>query len=141
MNDTASLPADNDLDGSETDLNPSPDRMITDSSDSSYSPSMAASTSSGDDLSADASNNISFLYADQQLPPQPIHPDPFDLMDFKVGLSQQAFLHFQQLDDHVTTTMPNRHDKFHHLLSHAVRTHQDPVNLETTVKNWSENQP
>jgi hypothetical protein len=113
--------------------------MSTDSTDSSYSPSLT--NSFNDDFSADASDDLSVIYTDQQLPAQPLHPAPFDLMDFEVSLSQTAFLHYQQIDDLVTSQLPQRYDEFQTLLSHAVRKNKDPAFLETTVKSWSTHQP
>jgi hypothetical protein len=126
-------------DDSETDFStPPPDRMLTDSPDSSYCPSITApDLLSEDELTADASDDLSAVYADQRLPPQELHPAAFDLMDFEVNLSQQAFLHYRQIDEHVTNTLPQRRDEFQELLSHAVRTNKDPTSLETTVKGWT----
>jgi hypothetical protein len=130
--------------GSDTDLNiPTQDRMLTDSpsDDSSYSPSLTGPNPSDDDFSADASDNISAIYADQRYPPQKHHPDTFDLMDFEVALSQTAFLHYQQINEHVIETFPQHHDEFQELLSQAVRKNKDPTSLETTVKGWTARQP
>jgi hypothetical protein len=124
-------------DGSETDLNPPPgDAMSTDSSsDSTFSHTSIASS---DHFSADGSDDdLSAIYSDQQRPPARLHPAIFDLMDFEAALSQQALLHYQQLDDHIRSRIPHRHDEFHELLAEAVRTNQDPADLETTINSWS----
>jgi hypothetical protein len=110
--------------------------MSTCSSDPSYIPT----NESDDDFSADTADNLSVIYADQKHPPQALEA-PFDIMDFEAALSQQAFLHFQELHDHVHTTMPQRQDEFTALLTHAVRTNQDPVGLRTLVNGWSPNHP
>jgi hypothetical protein len=125
-------------DGSETDLNPPhSDSMSTDSRDSSYQPPSQAPS---DHLSVDVSDDdLSAIYADQRHPPQRMHPAPFDLMDFEAAISQQALLHYHQLDDHVQSRLPTRYNEFHELLSQAVRTNQDPADLEKTVHSWSPN--
>ncbi len=115
--------------------------MLTDLPDSSYSPSLTAQDSSDDKLSADASDDLSAVYANQRFPPQELHANIFDLMDYEAALSQQAFLHYQQLDEHVTTTLPQQHDEFNELLSHAVRKNKDPHSLETTIKGWTARHP
>jgi hypothetical protein len=109
-------------DGSNTDLDSPPqDRMLTDSPESSYSPSITAHHPSDDGLSANASEDLSTIYVDQRFPPQELHAESFDLMDYKVALSQQAFLHYQQIDEHITNTLPQQCDEFNNLLSQAVR--------------------
>jgi hypothetical protein len=62
-------------------------------------------------------------------------------MDFEVALSQTAFLHYQQINEHVIETFPQHHDEFQELLSQAVRKNKDPTSLETTVKGWTARQP
>jgi hypothetical protein len=60
--------------------------------------------------------------------------DTFDIMDFKAALNQQAFLHYQQLGNYASTSLPQHQDKFTtSLLTHAVTMNQDPANLETLV--------
>jgi hypothetical protein len=116
--------------------------METDISvDSSFPPSITDPNQSGDDLSADVSDDLSAVYADQRFPPQALQPNPFDLMDFEVALSQQAFLHFQQIDEHVNSMFPQRHEEFQELLATAVRENKDPTSLEMTVKGWTAHQP
>jgi hypothetical protein len=62
-------------------------------------------------------------------------------MDYEVALSQQAFLHYQQIDDHITNTLPQRRDEFNELLSQAVRKNKDPISLEKTIKGWTARHP
>jgi hypothetical protein len=78
--------------GSETDINL--DTISMCSLDQSYAPSVT----SDDNFSTDTSNNLSIIYADQEHPPQALMTNTFDIMDFEAPLSQQTFLHYQQLN-------------------------------------------
>jgi hypothetical protein len=107
-NDTTQTDNPHTSEGSDTDLNPQ-DTMSTGSSDDS---NYCQTSDCDDHFSADTADDISVIYEDQQRPPQ-LFPDStldsFDIMDFEAALSQQAFLHFQQLDQHVSLSLPQRH--------------------------------
>jgi hypothetical protein len=109
--------------------------MSTCSSQDLYTPSEP----SDDDFSADTDDdNLSAIYSDQKHPPQQRStPDSFDIMDFEAILSQQAFVHYQNISEHVHTNLPHRQTEFTSLLTHAVRTNQDPCTLDSLVQDWS----
>jgi hypothetical protein len=137
MYDSTPTKTQQDSEGSETDLNR--DAMSTSSSDPSYSPSPAAPTD--DEFSGDDSDDLSVIYADQQLPPQVRNNDNFNIMDYEAVLSQQALAHYQQLHHQVTKTIPVREAEFTELLDHAIRTNQDPVNLTNIINTWPIHHP
>jgi hypothetical protein len=62
-------------------------------------------------------------------------------MDYEVAFSQQAFLHYHLIDEHITNTLPQQRDEFNKLLSHAVRKNKDPTSLEMAVKGWTLHHP
>jgi hypothetical protein len=112
--------------------------MSVTSKDSSFHP---ASTILSDDLSADTEANLAALYADDAPPADPHYQPPFNIMDFEINLSQDAFLHYQQLNKTVRSTHPNRLGAFLPLLSQAVTTNEDPAVLASVVNSWSQHQP
>ena len=61
---------------------------------------------------------------------------PFDIQDYKIALSQQAFLHFQQIQQQAARQVPNRQWQFANLLEQAVHMNQDPAILKNTVLSW-----
>jgi hypothetical protein len=114
--------------------------MSTSSSDSTYIPPDASVLSSDDDFSANASEDLSLIYANDD--PSDLNSDPFDIMNYETSLSQQAFLNFQELDHQVNSALPpERHDEFKGLLTNAVKTNQDPATLQNIVRGWMSPHP
>jgi hypothetical protein len=133
MQDTTQSDRPHASDGSDTDIN-AHDTMSTSSSDASYTPSR---TPTDDDFSADTDDNLSVIYSDLDHPPHQLAlPGLFDILDYEAILSQQAFVHYQNISEHVSTNLPQREEEFTRLLTHAVRTNQDPVDLDTLVQGW-----
>jgi hypothetical protein len=60
----------------------------------------------------------------------------FHIQDFKIAWSQQAFLHFQQIQEHTSHQAPTWYQEFTTLLEQAVQMNKDPVILEDTVQGW-----
>jgi hypothetical protein len=109
--------------------------MSTSSTDSSYRPPSA--DLSDDDLSADESADLGQIYLPDVVP----SPLLFNIHEFETALSQQAFLHFQQIQQQASLQLPTQQPAFNVLLEEAVRTNQDPVILEDTVHRWMSHQP
>jgi hypothetical protein len=106
--------------------------METSLHDSSYHPPDGDPLD--DDFSADDSANLGEIYS-------PGASDEFDIQDFEIALSQQAYLHFQQIQQHALAQAPSRQHKFSTLFEEAVKTNQDPAILEETLQGWLAHQP
>jgi hypothetical protein len=108
--------------------------MSTSSTDSPYQPTTQLTDN---ELSADESADLNEIYSNEK----PLDLT-FNIQDYEIALSQQAYLHFQQIQAHAHQHQtPTRHHKFTTLLESAVRTNQDPAILEDTVHRWMSHQP
>jgi hypothetical protein len=108
--------------------------MSTSSADSSYRPSMSDDDDTVDDVLTTAdSEDLGNIYCHDGP-----HLEPtFLIENFETELSQQAYLHFQQIQELASEQAPTRQQEFTNLLATAVKTNQDPAVLAETLHSWT----